>query len=217
MPTIKEILNELRDQKWVLPNFQRDFVWSADQVAFLFDSMMRGYPIGAIILLKYKKAFPFQPRGLDDDEELRRKQEFYIIDGQQRLTSIYKIINKYSNTSDVEEELQCLTFKKDQGSEQRFAFFLKYNADETTDRYVYSKKINKKSISDEWIKEREYIPLEYVFCEGHILNSYLKKHKIKTFKNNIIKFKNNIHKYELTVKNVGIIGSWMIIEMYLND
>jgi hypothetical protein len=76
-----------------LPMFQREFVWDKEQSAKLIDSMLKGFPIGTFIFWKTK-------------EELRSYKEVgnhrlpetpkgdyvqYILDGQQRITSLYAI------------------------------------------------------------------------------------------------------------------------------
>ncbi|MEI8042219.1 MAG: DUF262 domain-containing protein [Verrucomicrobiota bacterium] len=76
-----------------LPMFQREFVWEKEQTAKLIDSILKGFPIGTFIFWKTK-------------EELRSYKEVgnhklpetpegdyvqYILDGQQRITSLYAI------------------------------------------------------------------------------------------------------------------------------
>lgn len=201
--TVSDMLKETRNKKWVLPNFQREFVWTADQVASLFDSMAHGYPIGAIILLKYRREYLFKARGLDGKEGAGQTHQFYIIDGQQRMTSLHKIISEHANqfTPDVEVNyLSLIKNKSNLGTPQNFAFFFKYDTNSIKDKYIHFKKQTSKPPAEEWIKENGFIPLEYVFCNGHTLNTYLKKHNIISKKATITKFKNRILKYELTIK-----------------
>ncbi len=48
--SILSLLNQIRnDQQLVLPDLQRDFVWSRDQIRLLMDSIMRGYPFGSLL------------------------------------------------------------------------------------------------------------------------------------------------------------------------
>lgn len=76
-----------------LPMFQREFVWDKEQSAKLIDSILKGFPIGTFIFWKTK-------------EDLRSYKEVgnhrlpetpmgdyvqYILDGQQRITSLYAI------------------------------------------------------------------------------------------------------------------------------
>ena len=48
--TVEKILGQIHQKKYLLIAIQREFVWSPDQVRTLFDSLMRGYPIGSFLL-----------------------------------------------------------------------------------------------------------------------------------------------------------------------
>lgn len=74
-----------------LPNFQRDFVWSRDEIADLLRSILRGYFLGSLLLLDCDpKNPPFAPIALRGSKpatvDLRPHQ--LVLDGQQRLTSL---------------------------------------------------------------------------------------------------------------------------------
>lgn len=43
--TIAEVLQDISNNKYVLPSIQREYVWNSNQIETLFDSLMRGYPI----------------------------------------------------------------------------------------------------------------------------------------------------------------------------
>lgn len=88
-----------------LPMFQREFVWEKEQSAKLIDSILKGFPIGTFIFWKTK-------------EELRSYKEVgnhklpetpqgdyvqYILDGQQRITSLYAIRKGIRITKDGKE------------------------------------------------------------------------------------------------------------------
>jgi hypothetical protein len=74
-----------------LPNFQRDFVWTREEVADLVRSIVRGYFIGSLLLLRCDKNNPpFAPiflRGADPQYREPRP-ELLVLDGQQRLSSL---------------------------------------------------------------------------------------------------------------------------------
>ena len=143
---VSDMLKKTRNKKWVLPNFQREFVWTADQIAELFDSIARGYPIGAIILLKYHEDYPFEARGLGGEEGAGEGHEFYIIDGQQRLTCLYKIINQQSNQTIDEESANHLPLKTKPNSldaPQNYTFFLNYGATKLTEKFIRPQKQTK--------------------------------------------------------------------------
>lgn len=44
------ILDKVADGKYLIPEFQRDFIWDKRQMIDLFDSIVKGFPIGSIIL-----------------------------------------------------------------------------------------------------------------------------------------------------------------------
>lgn len=72
-----------------LPDIQRPFIWNNSKVRDLFDSMYRGYPVGS---------FLFWQNGTEEDHKVigtNKKQKvpsLLIVDGQQRLTSLYAVI-----------------------------------------------------------------------------------------------------------------------------
>jgi uncharacterized protein with ParB-like and HNH nuclease domain len=50
--TIAQALRGIQTYDYVLPAIQREFVWDTGQVARLFDSLLRGYPIGSFLFWK---------------------------------------------------------------------------------------------------------------------------------------------------------------------
>jgi len=78
-----------------LPQFQRDFVWTREKSAKLLDSIVKGYPVGTFILWKTKEQLR-SIRNLGDAKlPDTPKGDFiqYVLDGQQRLTSLFASIN----------------------------------------------------------------------------------------------------------------------------
>jgi hypothetical protein len=72
-----------------IPTIQRQFVWDAEDVRDLIDSIVNGYPIGAIIIWEPTSEFPSAPLVGKDDDDSRR----YVLDGQQRLTALSLMMN----------------------------------------------------------------------------------------------------------------------------
>ena len=52
--TIFQAIERIRRNEYLLPAFQREFVWSAGQIEQLFDSLMKGYPISSMLFWKVK-------------------------------------------------------------------------------------------------------------------------------------------------------------------
>lgn len=72
-----------------LPDIQRPFVWKNAKVRDLFDSMYRGYPVG--YLLFWQNALADAARTIGEDNK-QKPPRLVIVDGQQRLTSLYAVI-----------------------------------------------------------------------------------------------------------------------------
>ncbi len=88
--TVNQLIEKIDTGELGLPELQRPFIWKDAKVRDLFDSMMRGYPIGYLMLwecpmLDKKKSIGIDAHSYDSPKEV-------IIDGQQRLTSLYAVI-----------------------------------------------------------------------------------------------------------------------------
>jgi len=100
--TIKETLEAVQQNKYVLPAIQREFVWQPEQIARLFDSLMQGYPFGTFLYWNVDRANSSQYKfyGFVCDYHERnsphcpRLPTFHdqaltaVLDGQQRLTAL---------------------------------------------------------------------------------------------------------------------------------
>src|SRR5262245_15565867 len=90
-PALPDLLREIHRGEIQLPDFQRGWVWDDDHIRSLIASVSLSYPIGAVMLLETGgDGAQFQPRpvqGVTVDRE--KKPELLILDGQQRMTSLY--------------------------------------------------------------------------------------------------------------------------------
>lgn len=85
------LVEQAHEGKICLPNFQRDFVWPREEVADLVRSIVRGYFIGSLLLLRCDANNPpFAPVFLRGSEPANRepRPELLVLDGQQRLSSL---------------------------------------------------------------------------------------------------------------------------------
>jgi hypothetical protein len=91
--TIRTAIEKILSGSIRIPAFQRGFVWSTDNISFLMDSIYREYPIGSILLWrtreKLEKERDLGPFSLPDPE--KDYPVDYVLDGQQRLTSIFSV------------------------------------------------------------------------------------------------------------------------------
>ncbi len=88
--TVNQLIEKIDTGELGLPELQRPFIWKDSKVRDLFDSMMRGYPIGYLMLwecpaLDKEKSIGVEKHSYDSPKEV-------IIDGQQRLTSLYAVM-----------------------------------------------------------------------------------------------------------------------------
>ncbi len=88
---ITELINDVKRGLIKIPQFQRDFIWSKEKAASLMDSIVKGYPIGTIILWKTKETLRSVRNlgGVSLPETPSGDFIQYVLDGQQRLTSIF--------------------------------------------------------------------------------------------------------------------------------
>ena len=101
--TIKETVDNIHKNKYLLPAIQRELVWSTFQIERLFDSLMRDYPIGSFLYwhLEKERVQDYQfyhfirnyhQRDVKHNPKADIKGEndiVAILDGQQRLTALY--------------------------------------------------------------------------------------------------------------------------------
>ncbi len=101
--TINEAIQRIKNNEYLLPAFQREYVWYPEQVEELFDSLMRGYPISSMLFWevkdeskgawKFYKFLDYYRESYHEHNEYFNTQNHKdfkaILDGQQRLTSLY--------------------------------------------------------------------------------------------------------------------------------
>lgn len=103
--TINEAMKHIDNNDFLLPAFQREFVWKSEQIERLFDSLMRGYPTSSMLFWKVKgdtktkwrfykfiNSFVLDANDFSLSNELfntSNSNDFYaVLDGQQRLTAM---------------------------------------------------------------------------------------------------------------------------------
>ena len=100
--TIGQAITAVQANEYVLPAIQREFVWTSEQIEKLFDSLMRGYPIGSFLFWRitpqnmqdfqfYRFMDHFHERDYRHNEPIALTnvpQATAVLDGQQRLTAL---------------------------------------------------------------------------------------------------------------------------------
>jgi hypothetical protein len=135
--TINDILEQVKNGQIRIPAFQRGFVWDAERVAYLMDSIYKGFPFGSLLLWQSKERLdterdlgPFKVPDLKEDYPV-----FYVLDGQQRITSIFGVfqhgleptedaawLDIYFdlNADQSAQENQFIALKKDEAEDARY-------------------------------------------------------------------------------------------------
>lgn len=92
--TFDELLRGVTKSLIQIPPFQREFVWETRRICFLLDSIYRGYPIGSFIFWRTSRRLPHHRSigGISLAEVPTGSLTDYVLDGQQRITSLYAAI-----------------------------------------------------------------------------------------------------------------------------
>ncbi len=95
---VRNLIDSEREGAFLLPNIQRRFIWSEDQICRLFDSILREYPIGNLLIWKTNREILYREfiKDYTDDTKIGRaftkkrsdRDKYLILDGQQRLQSL---------------------------------------------------------------------------------------------------------------------------------
>lgn len=141
--TVNQLIEKIDTGELGLPELQRPFIWKDSKVRDLFDSMMRGYPIGYLMLwecpaLEKKKSIGVDTHSYDSPKEV-------IIDGQQRLTSLYAVMKgKKVINSNFDEKFIVISYCPLQNK-----FEVGYQATKKDPEWIYN-------ISDLFISTNTY-------------------------------------------------------------
>ncbi|WRF60187.1 DUF262 domain-containing protein [Helicobacter pylori] len=229
--SIKEVVDEL-NVRYFLPDIQREYVWlkKADEkkIEQLFDSILRGYPIGSFLFWKLQKEDIAKSDEQDSDklnfqlyqfitnyderkphnekiriEQIKRDDLSIVLDGQQRLTSLYiglkgtrtlkKKNAKNDNPNAYEEKRLYLNLKRQP------------NMDNPEDNYQFEFHA-KKPENDEkhfWFKVGDILELESVWDYAQEHNLKGDRLKLLETLNKAVHDKQLISYFEETEKNLN--------------
>jgi hypothetical protein len=159
MAKVKELINNIKLGVYNIPEFQRSFVWTPQQVRDLVESIWRQYPIGVIIEWRGENV----PRSGEGSPITS-----WIIDGQQRLTSLCILHGLkppwWENTESWEKTLK------------KYNIMVKVNYDLNDLEFAVSNPVREKEI--EWVSVRQLVKLsddELSDLAGKIAEVYVRK------------------------------------------
>ena len=121
MPKISELIGSIEKKDLVLPEFQREYVWSREQAKQFFVSLIKEYPVGGLLFWTTDR-----PPELKNIDKLPEKLGTVkvLLDGQQRLTTLYLLtkgdIPPFYNETDITTDPRDLYFNIDQAEFQYY-------------------------------------------------------------------------------------------------
>ena len=105
---IRQILDKIDDNQLFVPAFQREYVWKRANVQSLFGSLVKDYPTGRLLTWETNK--PPELKGTVYEKTWGAVK--LILDGQQRITSLYLIIKgknpPYYQEKEITQNIQGL-------------------------------------------------------------------------------------------------------------
>lgn len=220
--TITEAIYNIDNKKYLLPAIQREFIWNTFQISRLFDSLLKDFPIGSFLFWKVEKqkikAYQFY-------EFLRNYHEKYnkhnpkadirgieeitaILDGQQRLTSLYvglkgtyayKLPRKFwdNDTAFPERKLYLNLLKKSDHIELEYDF-----------KFLTEEEAKKRDENSYWFRVGDILDLQ----KEVDVNRYLIKNQIMKLDEEKAEFAN-----EVLFKLHSVIHRDRIINFYLEQ
>ena len=160
---ISEVIEQIKSQQILLPAIQRKFVWEYKQIECLFDSIMRGYPIGTFLFWKikgqteinkytfYKFIQAFHERDNYKNEPatdcITNDELIGVLDGQQRLSSLYTALQgtyaykkprcRWDNDDAFPKRMLYMNLLKDpaQINDDNYAYEFKFLTDQDSKKY----------------------------------------------------------------------------------
>jgi hypothetical protein len=89
---VEDLLDKLRDGSIRIPKFQRPLKWNAENNKLLFDSIIKGFPMGSLLMWKRKADAEFIRFGNFEVAASSRDDAWWVVDGQQRLTALASLL-----------------------------------------------------------------------------------------------------------------------------
>lgn len=151
--SIEEGISAVKDSDFILPALQRGFVWKDTDIVKLFDSIYKKYPFGSLLILKingekdknittfYKFNQDANSKALfgtgEDYEILDSDIKYCILDGQQRLTALYRGMNRdlkdkkgvdislYFNVLSDKNSRECFKYGKKQHFYEKESLYIR--------------------------------------------------------------------------------------------
>ncbi|MER7368608.1 GmrSD restriction endonuclease domain-containing protein [Nonomuraea wenchangensis] len=98
---VQTLVSQISSKEILLPEIQRGYVWKPTQVAKLIESLYRGYPTGSLLFWKTNETPATRRLAVNEMQGTPAMPPLYLLDGQQRLTSLHRVLNDYEDAQIV--------------------------------------------------------------------------------------------------------------------
>lgn len=167
---IEQILNDIKSEKIVLPEFQREFVWNREHAKQLLVSLIKNYPIGSVLFWKTSNPPVVKNRPIEMLSEVGETS--LILDGQQRLTTLFLFIKNeippFYSKNEIDYDPRSLYFNLEN------SFFEYYHAQKMDSNPLwqrvtdcFSGSIDIRGVADE-VKKNTGISVSHVQLQNNL-------------------------------------------------
>ncbi len=108
-PFLSELIESVENGVIQLPDFQRGWVWDNNRIKAIIASVSLGYPIGALMCMETGgQGFRFSPRAFEGVYTNNTDPSELMLDGQQRITSLFLALHSKMPVSTIDEKKQSI-------------------------------------------------------------------------------------------------------------
>lgn len=134
---LRQLQKKFENRDFAIPEIQRQYVWNHPQVLKLMDSIFKNYPIGIGLVwhASFSKAIHIRPNNRTILPPFNKKAKYaeLVIDGQQRLTTLYGVLMGIEDRPDAGSYINFrnIFFNCDKSADKRFVFSKSYDERES--------------------------------------------------------------------------------------
>lgn len=201
---LKEVVKNIKNNNYLIPKFQRDFVWKPKDISDLGDSIIRGYPISSLLTMPENGTLKVGATdlvkgdfiGTLPNEENETKN--YILDGQQRMTSISKLFLSFDNKNEYYFDLLAILTENfpDDNIVNKECIKNKFSKSKLDDSFCREFPIGKSNDEKPTRGNNRFISGKAIISDksGSIINKFLRLFSENEFNENVIdKYTDNLN------------------------